>query len=178
MSFKCNQPSYQPRVGKTASVQVSRTPASLWDDWARAGVGEAPRHEVAGNLAVGVQRALWRLRPDALVAIDVPAHRRVAGPLAQGRQGACVSLSGGMTGQHRHSVTLEDDRGTSSGGAGREPACAGRGAAAHRRAHDVSILITAIGGDGRCLGICPRSKTSMTIMRPPQHGHGRGNALG
>jgi len=37
------------------------------------------------------------------------------------------------------------------------------------RRHDVSILI---GLDGRVLGVEPRSKISMTIMRPPQHGHG------
>src|SRR4051794_40277542 len=38
--------------------------------------------------------------------------------------------------------------------------------------HEVSILMALIGAvDWRC-GIAPRSKTSMTIMRPPQHGHG------
>jgi hypothetical protein len=35
--------------------------------------------------------------------------------------------------------------------------------------HDVSILIAL---DGRVLGTEPRSKISMMIMRPPQHGHG------
>src|SRR5512143_348055 len=35
--------------------------------------------------------------------------------------------------------------------------------------HDVSILI---GLGGRVLGVEPRSKVSMMIMRPPQHGHG------
>jgi hypothetical protein len=31
------------------------------------GVGEAPRHEVAGGGAPTVQRTLWGLRPDAVV---------------------------------------------------------------------------------------------------------------
>jgi hypothetical protein len=47
-----------------------------------------------------------------------------------------------------------------------------------RRYHDVSILIAAGGGEGRCLGSQPRAKVSMTIMRPPQHGHGCGRTRG
>ena len=40
------------------------------------------------------------------------------------------------------------------------------------RGHEVSILMALIGAvDWRC-GIAPRSKVSMMIMRPPQHGHG------
>ena len=39
-------------------------------------------------------------------------------------------------------------------------------------AHEVSILITLIGAVGRCPGVAPRSKISMMIMRPPQHGQG------
>jgi hypothetical protein len=35
----------------------------------------------------------------------------------------------------------------------------------------VSILIAAGAGEGRCLGLQPRAKVSMIIMRPPQHGH-------
>jgi len=46
-----------------------------------------------------------------------------------------------------------------------------------RRYHEVSILIAA-GGEGRCLGSHPRTKVSMTIMRPPQHGHGCGRTRG
>jgi hypothetical protein len=38
-----------------------------------------------------------------------------------------------------------------------------------RSAHDVSILV----GAGRHFGSQPRAKTSMTIMRPPQCGHGQ-----
>ena len=44
--------------------------------------------------------------------------------------------------------------------------------------HDVSILMTMAAGDGLCLGAWPRAKTSMTIMRPPQQGHGRGSTRG
>ena len=42
----------------------------------------------------------------------------------------------------------------------------------------MSILI--IGGlcVGRCFGSQPRAKTSMTIMRPPQHGQGQGSTRG
>ena len=47
-----------------------------------------------------------------------------------------------------------------------------------RRVHDVSILMTMAAGDGLCLGAWPRAKTSMTIMRPPQLGHGRGSTRG
>ncbi len=36
--------------------------------------------------------------------------------------------------------------------------------------HEVSILMTIVGPVGRCRGVAPRSKTSMMIMRPPQHG--------
>src|ERR1700682_1067799 len=38
--------------------------------------------------------------------------------------------------------------------------------------HDVSILITAVEVVGRGRGEAPRWNLSMTIMRPPQHGHG------
>ena len=31
---------------------------------------------------------------------------------------------------------------------------------------------------GRCFGSQPRAKVSMMIMRPPQHGHGRGSTRG
>jgi hypothetical protein len=148
------------------------------DDRALAGVGEAPRHEVAGNLAVGVQRALWRLKPGAVVAIEVSAHRRIAGPLEPGRRSTRKRLSGVVTDQHRHSIWLEVDLDTRRGGAGRGPACARHRARGQHRAHDVSIQITATTGEARCRGMVPRSKISMTIMRPPQRGHGHGSALG
>ena len=39
-----------------------------------------------------------------------------------------------------------------------------------RRHHEVSILIAAGAGVGRCFGSQPRAKVSMMIMRPPQQG--------
>jgi len=41
-------------------------------------------------------------------------------------------------------------------------------------AHDVSTLL----GIGRHLGSQPRANTSITIMRPPQRGHGQGSTRG
>ena len=40
--------------------------------------------------------------------------------------------------------------------------------------HELSI---GLGTGGRDRGVRPRSKVSMTIMRPPQHGHGCESAL-
>src|ERR1700693_6568677 len=39
-------------------------------------------------------------------------------------------------------------------------------------AHDVSILMAAVGAVGRCRGALPRSKVSMMSMGPPQQGQG------
>jgi hypothetical protein len=39
-------------------------------------------------------------------------------------------------------------------------------------AHDVSILMAAVGAVGRYRGALPRSKVSMMSMRPPQQGQG------
>src|ERR1700704_3002600 len=44
--------------------------------------------------------------------------------------------------------------------------------------HDVSILITGGIGVALHLGVAPRANVSMMIMRPPQHGHGRGSTRG
>jgi hypothetical protein len=46
------------------------------------------------------------------------------------------------------------------------------------RVHEVSILTRMAAGDGLCLGAWPGAKTSMTIMRPPQQGHGLGSTRG
>src|SRR5215813_10378716 len=43
-----------------------------------------------------------------------------------------------------------------------------------RLGHDVSILL----GVGRQVGWQPGAKVSMTIKRPPQHGHGQGSTRG
>ena len=59
--------------------------------------------------------------------------------------------------------------GPSSGDAGGGPAIETSFFAVHDwSGHDVSILITGGLGVGRCLGVLPRAKTSMTSMRPPQ----------
>ncbi len=59
------------------------------------------------------------------------------------------------------------DRGSASQGRNGMPRRTGSG-------HDVSILITA----GRLRGEAPRRNVSMTIMRPPQQGHGCESGLG
>src|SRR6266478_7832628 len=46
------------------------------------------------------------------------------------------------------------------------------------RHHEVSILIAAVAGAGRCFGWQPLAKVSMMIMRPPQQRHGRGSTRG
>src|SRR5450631_2065440 len=59
--------------------------------------------------------------------------------------------------------------------AGREPAKQKCGTGTSRRtksAHEVSILITAVGAEGRKRVEQPRWNVSMMIMRPPQHGQG------
>lgn len=48
----------------------------------------------------------------------------------------------------------------------------------NKRAHDVSILITAAGADGRWRGEHPGSNISMMTMGPPQQGHGCDAACG
>src|SRR5208337_1309350 len=60
--------------------------------------------------------------------------------------------------------------------AGVEPMQLNGKAAALREglAHDVSNLP----GVGRRLGWQPAANTSITIMRPPQHGHGQGSTRG
>jgi hypothetical protein len=147
-------------------------------DWARAGVREAPRHEVAGRRAPRVQRALWRLMPGAEVARDVHEQPGVTGAAVESRWCHGAGPNGCGYDRHRHAPRHDYDLGTSSGCAGGWPACASHRARGRCRGHDVSILITATGGDARCRGIVPRSKISITIMRPPQRGHGHGSALG
>jgi len=69
-----------------------------------------------------------------------------------------------------------DATGLSEIATGVEPAHRARKTARVRRGvgHDVSILI----GVGRQLGVQPRAKVSMTIMRAPQRGHGHGSTRG
>ena len=71
--------------------------------------------------------------------------------------------------------------GTGVSATGREPVgLAGIGAMMDRRRghHEVSILIAAGTGVGRCFGSEPRAKVSMMNMRPPQQGHGLGSTRG
>ena len=59
--------------------------------------------------------------------------------------------------------------------AGGDPAMLKGGIArrcAYERDHELSIPIARVGGAGGYRGVAPRSKVSMTIMGPPQHGQG------
>src|SRR3984893_7165728 len=44
--------------------------------------------------------------------------------------------------------------------------------------YEVSTLIAAAAGTGRCFGWQPLAKVSMMILRPPQQRHGRGRTRG
>src|ERR1700740_3208202 len=82
-----------------------------------------------------------------------------------------------MFGAHRRAIrALKVAIGLSEIAAGVEPAHRNGKAATLTRglAHDESILL----GAGRQLGWQPRAKTSMTIMRAPQHAHGYGSTRG
>ena len=138
----------------------------------RAGVGEAPRHEVAGGWAQVVQRALWGLR---LRAASAGGRARRLCRDARGGRGGCADLQrliepisrafecrrGGVrtsaivAGPRQAVFALIDDAWTTM------------------PAHDVSTLITF--GDAQCLGSHPRAKISMMRIREPQQGHGPGN---
>ena len=85
----------------------------------------------------------------------------------------------------RAPISRGDDRATSRGRARWLPVSEQDELSGDRRkrltvgvAHDVSIRIAIGAGVGRCLGSQPRSKVSMTSMRPPQHGQGRGSVRG
>src|SRR5215467_5586000 len=59
---------------------------------------------------------------------------------------------------------------------GREPTKQATGFSIWRledRDHEVSIRMSRTGAVARYRGVRPRAKTSMTNMRPLQHGHGR-----
>ena len=67
-----------------------------------------------------------------------------------------------------------------AGAAGADPAAIAANIAVWKqreRRHDVSIQAGALAG-AAYRGMAPRAKTSMTIMRPPQQGHGRGKTRG
>ena len=132
------------------------------------GVREAPRHEIAGGEAPRVRLALWGF--EACCSADGRA-----GGLQQGAEAARASgrmwweaLRAGHCRRLSEPGGSDEARGVV---AGSEPAGRIGSGAVRWRSHDVSILITT--GVGRCLGSQPRAKTSMTIMRPPQQGHGQ-----
>jgi hypothetical protein len=115
-----------------------------------------------------VRLALWRLEV-----------RRGAGERAQVRRqdlrpaldASRMRFDTASASRFIWSGKLEEEHGTQEAAAGGEPARTGR-SAVRKRCHDVSILILA--GVGWCLGVHPRAKRSMTIIRLPQQGHGRG----
>ena len=125
-----------------------------------------------------MQRALWRLSGRAAVrvlSVRPPAAMR-------GRPRGLMRLIGvpqarlmTMFGGHR---VVRMKTGASDGAAGEWPAWWNSENATQRFGHDVSIRIGGGFGDGRYLGVSPRANTSMMIMRPPQHGHGRGRTQG
>jgi hypothetical protein len=55
--------------------------------------------------------------------------------------------------------------------------CRGAGERQKERDHEVSIHMSRTGAVAGYRGARPRAKTSMTNMRPPQHGHGRGDSF-
>ena len=142
-----------------------------------AGVQKAPRHEVAGSWAPAGQPALW--------GFDVGADydgRREAGSDATwmradgvwksaiGVSAAALKRINGRGGSLIGVDWVERDRRRRGASARNGKAAALTGGLAH----DVSIVV----GVGRHLGSQPRAKTSMTIMRAPQRGHGQGSTRG
>ena len=138
---------------------------------ALADVGEAPRHEIAGGWAPAVRLALWGFEAGA--GLEPGPERR----LRLLNSGTMITAKRGRAGLVRRFRRLRRCfvRGRASRiDAGQRPAhVIAEGGA---RSHDVSILTTS--GVGRCRGSCPRANTSMTSMRPPQHGQGRASARG
>ena len=142
-----------------------------------AGVQKARMHEVAGSLALAVQRALWGFDGGAELEGGCYTDGIVPADLHSGEIGSLERASRQVLG------TDQRAQGTSNGLTGSREIAAGVGPA-HRNgvvarlkgglAHDVSTLL----GVGRHLGSQPRANTSITIMRPPQRGQGQGSARG
>ena len=164
-----------------ASVQVSRTPAG-WSLHAHRRLASEKRQGTKSR--EGDQSwcgwALWGLCRGP--SVEAVRSLRSSRPLDDGEPAnstALTSRNGARRTPNRALSTPTSRLRTSAVLAGREPASRTLGLAASlscKRAHDVSILIaTAVIAVGQCLGSPPRSKVSMMIMRPPQHGHGRGN---
>jgi hypothetical protein len=162
-------------------VQVSRTPAG-WTIHAHGRLASEKRQGTKSRAGDRrwCGRALWGLSP----GLSGKANRaiRIGKPAADGGHADLPALPGLIGARRDPSTVLSTPTSrvpASAIMAGREPAPRiGRFPASLscKCAHDVSIRIaTAVIAVGRCLGSRPRSKVSMMIMRPPQHGHGRGN---
>jgi hypothetical protein len=147
-----------------------------------AGVGKPAMHEVAGDGAPTVQRALWRF------------DREAGGGGARSVESAAEKIDGEAADRSHSRLGAAGQAGRSSAGwgsishvgasariAGPEPALCNGGIAPSMsvtRHHEVSILIAGMVGADRCLGSQPGAKVSMMSMRPPQHGQGRGSTQG
>ncbi len=118
-----------------------------------------------------VPRALWGLRPGVAVRLGtavVPNGFELEVPMVtRGIEGRCIVRATGMP----QTVVTARSQGIC---AGDEPALIDPTAASNP--HDVSCPTG--DGEARCRGVVPRAKNSMTIMRPPQHGHGVGQMRG
>ena len=125
------------------------------------------------------QRALWRLIGAAAVGmLPVRTPAAMHGQLSRGLMrpiGVPQARLMTMFGSHR---VVRMTTGANDGAAGERPAWWNSENATQRFGHDVSIRIGGGFGGGRCFGVSPRANTSMMIMRPPQHGHGRGRTQG
>ena len=138
-------------TARDRSEAVPRTPG-LWgfDDGGGVRGGSAARREKGCER----RQSMWRSAP------KVSAHSDLNGAVVekrdQGRHWARAAAA-----KDRSAVEVDSVR-ASQGGDGD---------------HDVSILMAPGGARGRCRGERPRSKISMTIIRPPQQGHGCGSAF-
>ncbi len=114
----------------------------------------------------GWRRIRWRrdagaMRPECL---HVAAGEGVEEAFRQGLRGIDGRRAPGFPGIGSRGIAASE-----------EPAQRdGKAAHGESLAHDVSNPL----GAGRRLGSQPRAKTSMTIMRAPQRGHGQGAARG
>jgi hypothetical protein len=142
-----------------------------------AGVQKAPRHEVAGSLAPAVPRALWGFDFRGVGDGGRDAGTRRPAWVCAMEPGSMQWVSQSSRRPYRRAIgPLIGVIGPGEIAASVEPAHRnGKFATLTRElAHDVSILL----GVGRHFGSQPRAKTSITIMRAPQCGHGLGSTRG
>jgi hypothetical protein len=142
-----------------------------------AGVQKAPRHEVAVSLAAAVRRALWGFDFRAGGDGGRDAGTRRPAWVRAREPGSVQWVSRSSRRPYRLAIgSLIGVIGPRKIAAGGPPAHRNSKSAMLKRdpAHDVSILP----GGGRHLGSQPRAKTSITIMRAPQCGHGQRSTRG